>query len=204
MDIISYPLSSAKNGYYIISISQKIWWYISYPISYPFLAGKFEWSKISYTTHKLYSHDNPLTWHRATPKGKLGSQGRSAKQLCAQTAISSGVMDFLHKTLLYQTVWCSKKSACIQPFSQNFSIPNWMVSSTHCRLAIAQKFQMATEYRDISSLCHEKMDIYHDIISTIEKRIRIWYISTNPFSDIISYHISHFYLGYKYPQYILK
>ena len=33
-----------------------------------------------------------------------------------------------------------------------------------------QKIQMASEYRDISSLYQGKKDIYRDIISTIEKR----------------------------------
>ena len=34
----------------------------------------------------------------------------------------------------------------------------------------AQKFDMATEYWDMSGLYQEKKDIYHGIISTIEKR----------------------------------
>ena len=34
----------------------------------------------------------------------------------------------------------------------------------------AQKFDMATEYWDMSGLYQEKKDIYHDIISTVEKR----------------------------------
>ena len=34
----------------------------------------------------------------------------------------------------------------------------------------AQKFDMATEYWDMSGLYQEKKDIYHVIISTIEKR----------------------------------
>ena len=33
----------------------------------------------------------------------------------------------------------------------------------------AQKFDMATEYWDMSGLYQEKKDIYHGIISTIEK-----------------------------------
>ena len=34
----------------------------------------------------------------------------------------------------------------------------------------AQKFDMATEYWDMSCIYQEKKDIYHGILSTIEKR----------------------------------
>ena len=56
--------------------------------------------------------------------------------------------NLLRKTFLYQIEWYQVQT-----------------------LDLAQKFQMAKAYREVSSLYHKNMNIYQDILSTIiEKR----------------------------------